>query len=316
MSMYKPLQHKLSLYISSSAFKPFDLPELTPASWETMQTDRTECSRLEFLGDALINTFVAESIYKYLKQGDSGVYSAARSALTSNQTMGEVMRRSGYSNAQGSVSKCEADALETIIGSLFKEKGPEAVKQWLEINYVPLVQQSPFAHLELDESKEKKTTKAIDNHSHSPYVYCHRAKLCLINSPERLVAKSLRLRTPKPFISSPLSDRLASRRKTKPIRPSSMLFGSGASPIDLTNDSEWEDEDSVELLPPNLPSMDTITRAARVQSSTGHQQENKASAAQLIVAIPSTSAGFPSREAIAVSCSSSGTSISNPIILD
>ncbi|THV07705.1 hypothetical protein K435DRAFT_959768 [Dendrothele bispora CBS 962.96] len=239
-SVYNFIQKQLSSHIHSTAFQYFELPTLSSTTWNSIQNDGAEYSRLGFLGDALMNTFVAECIYKQMKQqGDAGVFTAARSALVSNRTFGQIMRRLGYSDGQGPIQKCEADVFETVIGAYFRESGSEAVKKWQVLNYTPLVLQVAQICRSLPARRKKR-------------------KSFKIMIPRPLITTPLRARrsqtaTSKSLIVSPLRDRL----KSKDTRPSRVMF-KAVSPIDLTADSDWEDtDDIVEIPPPESPPLRT-----------------------------------------------------------
>ncbi|KAK7468818.1 hypothetical protein VKT23_003318 [Stygiomarasmius scandens] len=267
-SSYKIIQKHVSLHIHSAAFQYLKLPILSPETWDAIQTDDAECSRLGFLGDALMNTFVAECIYRVMKQqGDAGVFTAARSALTSNQTFGQIMRRLGCSDAQGKIQKSEADVFETIVGGYFKEKGADLVKEWQETNYTPLVHHVAQICRSLVPARRKKRKRILiprplmTTPTLGMYPLFMHYQLKIARRPQIATTKSLMI--------SPLKDRLKSRKRSRLLstRPSNANFsGKATSPIDLTVDSDWEDTDDIVEVPPPEPH---ITKPLPAMSSVG-----------------------------------------------
>lgn len=96
--------------------------------------------RLEFLGDALINAFVAEILYRRHSDLEEGDLSRLRASLVNQETLAEVAREldlgsylilgpgelksGGYRRAS-----ILADALEGLVGAVYLDAGFEAARQ-------------------------------------------------------------------------------------------------------------------------------------------------------------------------------------------
>lgn len=86
--------------------------------------------RLEFLGDAILGSVVAEYMYLQHPQVPEGVLSKLRSKVVNRQTLGEIARESGLCtliradvgvlDSSGSVA---GNALEALIGALYLDLG-------------------------------------------------------------------------------------------------------------------------------------------------------------------------------------------------
>lgn len=59
----------------------FGLPKLSPASWNLIVDNTKERERLEFLGDALIGSTVAEQLCRYWPNECPGFYTVRRLQL-------------------------------------------------------------------------------------------------------------------------------------------------------------------------------------------------------------------------------------------
>ncbi|KAF9270148.1 hypothetical protein L218DRAFT_1071629 [Marasmius fiardii PR-910] len=134
---YKHIQRKVIELIKDPNFK-LELPKLSDESWNKIRHDGLERDRLEFLGDALMTSFVAQTLYKFLSEGTAHYYSQARSALTANATFAQIMARLGYFDMEGPI-KPAGDAFESIIGAYYNECGPEALEEWQEQFFSPLI---------------------------------------------------------------------------------------------------------------------------------------------------------------------------------
>ncbi|KAL0071901.1 hypothetical protein AAF712_000824 [Marasmius tenuissimus] len=126
MSAYKRIQRKVVQLINDPNFD-LQLPPLSRDSWRKIDGDGLERDRLEFLGDALMSSFVAQNLYRSLSEGTAHYYSQARSALTANETFAHIMARLGYFDMKGSI-KPAGDAFEAIIGAFHAERGQEALQ--------------------------------------------------------------------------------------------------------------------------------------------------------------------------------------------
>ncbi|KAL0951291.1 hypothetical protein HGRIS_008002 [Hohenbuehelia grisea] len=91
----------------------FDLPHLSPDSWEplTCNLDKHR-ERLEFLGDSIIASCISAELYRLFPNKGPGFYTAIKSA---------------------------GDAFEMVIGAHFEEFGFDSIRQWTATNFQPLL---------------------------------------------------------------------------------------------------------------------------------------------------------------------------------
>ena len=91
---------------------------------------RINNERLEFLGDAVLSSVVAEYLFaKYPEKGE-GYLSELRSKIVSRSTLNRVAHEMGLSrlisydrHQQGVFKSMEGDALEAVIGAIFLDRG-------------------------------------------------------------------------------------------------------------------------------------------------------------------------------------------------
>ena len=103
--------------------------------------------RLEFLGDALVNQFVAEALYRYWPKADEGVLTRARAELVREASLAAIARRlelgerltlgPGELKSGGfRRDSILADALEAVMAAIYLDAGYEAcravVLPWFE----------------------------------------------------------------------------------------------------------------------------------------------------------------------------------------
>lgn len=109
-------------------------------SAETGQPDRMENQRLEFLGDAVLGAIAAEWLVAHRPDWREGTLTKVRSRLTNAVTLARVARRLGLGDSlrlgrgeerSGGREKVAllADVLEAVLGALWLDGGPEAVRQ-------------------------------------------------------------------------------------------------------------------------------------------------------------------------------------------
>ena len=95
--------------------------------------------RLEFLGDAVVDTVVAEEVYRRFPSAAEGQLTMLRAAVVRDESMGQMGRRLGLgellllgqgeeaTGGRGRNSNL-ADAFEAVVGALFLDQGYEAAK--------------------------------------------------------------------------------------------------------------------------------------------------------------------------------------------
>ncbi len=122
-----------------------------PALLETALTHRSVAGRrnnerLEFLGDALLGSVVAELLFRRFPGADEGQLTRMRAALVRRETLAELARQLGLGEhirlGEGEMKSggwrrdsILADTLEALIGALYLDAGRDALYRWLERLY-------------------------------------------------------------------------------------------------------------------------------------------------------------------------------------
>ncbi|HOW55456.1 MAG TPA: ribonuclease III [Syntrophorhabdaceae bacterium] len=93
---------------------------------------RSDNEKLEFLGDAILNTVISIILYKRFHGRDEGFLSNARSSLVKRETLTSIAkeihldRHMSYGNGDGIVpeeSKVLSNMLEALIGAIYLDSG-------------------------------------------------------------------------------------------------------------------------------------------------------------------------------------------------
>ena len=97
--------------------------------------------RLEFLGDAVLGTVVAELLFKLYPYKDEGFLTEMRSKIVSRANLNQLSRKLGfdkliqydsrvisYPTKQGSLM---GDAFEAVVGAIYLDKGYEFTREFL-----------------------------------------------------------------------------------------------------------------------------------------------------------------------------------------
>jgi ribonuclease-3 len=98
--------------------------------------------RLEFLGDAILGFVIADEIYTRFPQADEGVMSRLRAHVVNGASLADVAKRLNLSDelilGQGEMksggkhrASILSDAVEAIIGAIYKDKGLEDARSWV-----------------------------------------------------------------------------------------------------------------------------------------------------------------------------------------
>ncbi|NOU23520.1 MAG: ribonuclease III [Methyloglobulus sp.] len=98
--------------------------------------------RLEFLGDAILGFVIAQQLYDAFPGADEGTLSRLRASLVNESSLAELARKhcigdylflgSGELKSGGfRRDSILSDALEAIIGALFKDQGIAACQDWI-----------------------------------------------------------------------------------------------------------------------------------------------------------------------------------------
>jgi ribonuclease-3 len=99
--------------------------------------------RLEFLGDSILGFVIAQKLYDIFPEASEGVLSRLRASLVNQTSLAELARKhhlgdyllmgSGELKSGGfRRDSILSDALEAIMGALFKDQGIEFCQQWIE----------------------------------------------------------------------------------------------------------------------------------------------------------------------------------------
>lgn len=128
--------------------------------------------RLEFLGDAVLDFFVADWIYHHYPEMSEGELTKLRSALVKTEQLAEFARQLGL-GAMMRLGKGEADSggrdrpnllcatFEAVVGAIYLDGGMEAVQQFLR----PIVQQT--AEEIIAQSKEREPKSVLQEWAQS-----------------------------------------------------------------------------------------------------------------------------------------------------
>lgn len=93
--------------------------------------------RLEFLGDAVLSSVVAEYLFKKYPNKDEGFLTKMRSRIVKRKTLNEIASRMGLDiilseYSQGRMSKTMlGNALEALVGAIYMEFGYKKTRQYL-----------------------------------------------------------------------------------------------------------------------------------------------------------------------------------------
>lgn len=129
--------------------------------------------RLEFLGDSVLNFFIAEKLFELFHEADEGLMSQLRSILVSRKLLARIARkiRLGSYLLLGTPltrypsrvrEKILADSFEALIAAIYLDKGLAAAKKFLLGCFIPyfcqrkLFQVDPNPKSTLQEHVQKK----------------------------------------------------------------------------------------------------------------------------------------------------------------
>lgn len=99
---------------------------------EKRDAKRSDNEKLEFLGDAILNTVISIILYKRFRGRDEGFLSNARSSLVKRETLTAIAKdikldqHMNYGNGDGMVpeeSKVLSNMMEALIGALYLDSG-------------------------------------------------------------------------------------------------------------------------------------------------------------------------------------------------
>ncbi|MDO9103643.1 MAG: ribonuclease III [Methylovulum sp.] len=107
--------------------------------------------RLEFLGDSILGFVIAQKLYDTFPDASEGALSRLRASLVNEGTLAELARKYQLGDAlvlgsgelkSGGFRRDSilSDALEAIMGALFKDQGIVACQQWVEFLFAEKLQ--------------------------------------------------------------------------------------------------------------------------------------------------------------------------------
>ncbi|MDG2450272.1 MAG: ribonuclease III [Saprospiraceae bacterium] len=93
--------------------------------------------RLEYLGDSLLSSIVAEYLFKKYPQGDEGFLTKMRSKIVKRKTLNKIAKFMGIDvilseYSQGRISNSMlGNALEAVVGAIYLERGYDKTKNYV-----------------------------------------------------------------------------------------------------------------------------------------------------------------------------------------
>ena len=99
-------------------------------SRQTMQGNRINNERLEYLGDAILGSIVAEYLYRHYPYKGEGFLTVMRSKIVSRMNLNKLAKKIGlselvlYNKEQHGIFKSkDGDAFEALVGAIYLERG-------------------------------------------------------------------------------------------------------------------------------------------------------------------------------------------------
>lgn len=145
MKEYKGLEKKLRIKFQ----KPKILVEaLVHRSYlnETNQGDLHSNERLEFLGDSILSFVISEWLFKRFPEYPEGILTTLRSNLVKTESLAKIAKKLSLGNflllSRGEKESggqnnpvLLANSLEAVIGAIFLDKGLNAAKNFIHVNF-------------------------------------------------------------------------------------------------------------------------------------------------------------------------------------
>lgn len=120
----KPEIYQLALIHKSAASKIYKNPKLNN-------------ERLEFLGDAILDSVIAEHLYYTFPNKDEGFLTQLRSKIVNRETLKRISLKLGIGNlviskvANDNHKSVYGDALEAVIGAIYLDRGYKKTKKFI-----------------------------------------------------------------------------------------------------------------------------------------------------------------------------------------
>lgn len=148
---------------------------------QELKLNMPDNERLEFLGDALLDMWIAEFLMRRYTQDPEGVLSKKRASLVNEEVLADKAVRLGLDQQMklgpaearsGGAQKASllSDVFEAVLAALYLDRGFEVAKQWLEDVFDNDLQQAQNQEFEKDyktrfqewaQSHLKKTPKYV-----------------------------------------------------------------------------------------------------------------------------------------------------------
>ena len=120
----------------------FNNPQLFAMALTHRSAGAQNNERLEFLGDSILGFVIAQQLYELFPDASEGVLSRLRASLVNQSSLADLARKhqlgdylqlgSGELKSGGfRRDSILSDALEAIMGALFKDQGIAACQQWI-----------------------------------------------------------------------------------------------------------------------------------------------------------------------------------------
>ncbi|MBN4081729.1 ribonuclease III [bacterium AH-315-C07] len=111
------------------------------ASVEIQNGIRNSNERLEFLGDAILDSIIAEFLFKHYPFKDEGFLTEMRAKIVNRQMLGELALKLGIdslitvdskdTSVRNQFKSINGDALEALIGAIYLDKGFKFTKKYV-----------------------------------------------------------------------------------------------------------------------------------------------------------------------------------------
>lgn len=129
----------------------FNNPQLFSIALTHRSANSNNNERLEFLGDSILGFVIAQKLYDIFPEASEGVLSRLRANLVNQGSLAELARKhkigdylllgSGELKSGGfRRDSILSDALEAIMGALFKDQGIVVCQQWIELLFAEKLQ--------------------------------------------------------------------------------------------------------------------------------------------------------------------------------
>ncbi len=113
---------------------------------EKKEKRQSDNEKLEYLGDAILNSIISILLYKKFKNRDEGFLSNARSSLVKRETLTGIARdinlekHTNYGNGENNIpeeSKVLSNMLEALIGAIYLDGGMRKTTRVIKTLFLP-----------------------------------------------------------------------------------------------------------------------------------------------------------------------------------